>query len=146
MLPGSPPSTSAPVPAPPSTPAALTELERRIKNTKLVRSDSVGSCSVACDPSQTTVVFCADATWTLDSKSSGSTSGGAYNLRWGGTWRVLSAATAGDGSVRGEVGLRTLTKGADSGSETKAPIAFGPPGSSQVTFNGLAYTAGAGCG
>ncbi len=144
LLPGTPPTASAP--APPSTPAAVAELERRIKNTKLVRSDSVGSCTVACDPSQTTVVFCADATWTLDSKSSGGASGGAYNLRWGGTWRVLSAATAGDGSVRGEVGLRTLSKGADSGSEMKAPIAFGAPGSSQVTFNGLAYTAGPGCG
>lgn len=146
VLPGTPPPPSPTAPAPPSTPAALAELERRIKNTRLVRSDSVGSCTVACDPSQTTVVFCADATWTLDSKSSGSTSGGAYNLRWGGTWRVLSAATAGDGSVRGEVGLRTLATGADSGSEMKAQITFGAPGSAQVTFNGLAYTAGPGCG
>ena len=94
----------------------------------LVRSDSVGSCSVACDPSQTTVVFCADATWTLDSKSSGSTSGGAYNLRWGGRGaccrprpRAMARSAARSASGR-------LTKGADSGNETKAPIAFGAPG------------------
>ena len=91
-LPSGPPAASAP--AAPSTPEALAELEGRIKNTMLVRSDTVGSCSVACDPAQTTFTFCADATWTLDSKSSGSSSGGAYNVRLGGTWRVLSAATA----------------------------------------------------